>query len=98
MKKSVATRKGAVVLSALLAVACAAATDSVPSSPSLSPSPSDRQAVQAPIDGLEVRVLESNPVQYVLNVKAGLPSGCAEKNGHDVAWAGEQITVTVLNW
>ena len=34
----------------------------------------------------------------MLHVKAGLPSGCAEKNRHDVQRAGETITVTVLNW
>ena len=82
------------MLAALLAIACGSATDSIPTSPS----PPDRQAVPAPIDGLDVRALESNPVQYVVSVQAGLPSGCAEKNRHDVQRAGEQITVTVLNW
>lgn len=77
------------------------ATD-IPSSPSsplpISPSSSGRQEVPAPIDGLDVRVLESNPPQYMLSVRAGLPSGCAEKNRHELQQAGGAITVTVLNW
>jgi hypothetical protein len=85
---------GGVVLAAVSATACASAADSLP----LSPSPSGRQAVLAPIDRLDVRVLESSPPQYVLNVRAGLPSGCAEKNRHETARVAEAITVTVLNW
>ena len=86
--------RGAVVLAALLATACASASDNLPNSPS----PSGRQAVLAPIDGLEVHVLESNPRQYVLNGRAGLPSGCAERNRHEAERVAEAITVTVLNW
>src|ERR671912_71971 len=83
----------AIVIAALLATACASSIDSVPSSPS-----SSRREVLAPIDGLDVRVLESSPPQYMLNVRAGLPSGCAEKNRHETQRAAEAITVTVLNW
>lgn len=83
-----------VVLVAALATACASATGGGP----VSPSPADRQAVSAPIDGLDVRVLELNPPQYVLNVRAGLPSGCAQKNRHDVRRSAEAVIVTVLNW
>ena len=90
----VAIGGGVFVLAALLATACASATDSSPSSSS----PSGRQAAPAPIDGLDVRVLESNPPQYVLSVRAGLPSGCAERNRHEVERVAETITVTVLNW
>ena len=82
------------MLAALSATACASATDSLP----LSPSPSGRQAVLAPIDRLDVRILESSPPQYVLSVRAGLPSGCAEKNRHETERVAEAITVTVLNW
>jgi hypothetical protein len=78
---------------ALLAAGCASA-DSVPSSPSSS----GRQAVAAPIDAAEVVVLKSSPPQYMLNVKAGLPSGCAERNRYDTDRSGTTITVTVLNW
>jgi hypothetical protein len=60
--------------------------------------PSPRHAVPAPIDALDVSVVESSPPQYVLAVRAGLPSGCAEQNRHDVSRVGDAITVTVLNW
>lgn len=82
------------MLAALSAGACASATNSLP----IAPSPPDRQAVLAPIDRLDVRVLESNPPQYMLSVRAGLPGGCAEKNRHEAERVGEAITVTVLNW
>ena len=92
----------AAVLAAMSAISCASTTSDInPNSPSSSvpsaPS-SGRREVQAPIDGLNVRVLESNPPQYLLSVRAGLPSGCAEKNRHEVQQAAEAITVTVLNW
>lgn len=86
----------AIVTAVLLAVSasgCASASDT-PSPPS----PSGRQEVRAPIDAIDVRVLESSPPQYLLSVRAGLPSGCAEKNRHELRRAGEAITVTVLNW
>ncbi len=95
------TAIGAVVLAAMSAVTCASANDIVPSSPSSSvPNASSRgrQEVPAPIDGVDVRILESNPPQYMVNVRAGLPSGCAEKNRHEIQRAAEAITVTVLNW
>jgi len=83
-----------VVLVALLSASCASAVERAPSSPS---SPS-RQEVLAPIDGLDVRVLESSPPQYMLSVRAGLPSGCAERNRHETRRGADAITVTVLNW
>jgi hypothetical protein len=84
----------AVVLVAAWAAACASTTGGGP----LAPSPPARQAVPAPIDGLDVRVLESSPPQYVLSVRAGLPSGCAEKNRHELRRSAETVVVTVLNW
>ena len=83
-----------VVLAAVVAAACGWAPGCGP----VSPSPSDRQAVPAPIDGLDVRVLESSPPQYMLTVRAGLPSGCAEKNRHELSRSAEAVIVTVLNW
>jgi hypothetical protein len=87
-------------LAALSVIGCTSAADVNPNSPSSSPpsSSSSRREVAAPIDGLDVRVLESNPPQYVLNVRAGLPSGCAEKNRHELQRSNEAITVSVLNW
>jgi hypothetical protein len=56
-----------------------------------------RHTVAAPIDGLDVRVMESSPPQYMLSVRAGLPSGCAKQDSHAVSRVGDTITVTVLN-
>ena len=60
-------------------------------------SPDGRHTVAAPIDGLDVLVLESFPPQYMLNVRAGLPGGCARQDSDSVSRAGDTITVTVLN-
>ena len=85
---------GAAVLAALAVIACASNNESVPSAPS----PPGRQEVLAPIDGVAVRTLESNPPQYMLNVRAGLPSGCAGQNRHEIQRVAGTITVTVFNW
>jgi hypothetical protein len=61
-----------------------------------SPSPG-RQTVAAPIDHVQVVIRESNPPQVTLDVKAGLPSGCAVRGSHSVSRAGDTITVSVLN-
>jgi hypothetical protein len=59
--------------------------------------PADRHPEPAPIDGLDIRVAESFPPQYFLNIKAGLPSGCAQQYMHSVSRSGDVITVEVLN-
>jgi hypothetical protein len=59
--------------------------------------PPDRIPERAPIDGLDIRIAESFPPQYFLNIKAGLPSGCAREYTHIMSRAGDVITVTVLN-
>lgn len=60
--------------------------------------PSGRNPEPAPIDGLDVLTLESFPPQYMLHVKAGLPSGCAEPLSHRIAGRqGNVIEVEVLN-
>lgn len=65
--------------------------------PGVQPGGGDRRTVPAPIDGLEIRVLDSSPAQYVLSVQAGLPNGCARQHSHDVSRSGATLTVTVLN-
>lgn len=62
----------------------------------LLPAPVGRQ-VAAPIDGLDVLVLESSPPQYMLHIRAGLPSGCAKQDSHSMSRAGAWINVKVLN-
>lgn len=62
----------------------------------LTPAPG-RQTVLAPIDDVQVVIRESNPPQVSLSVKAGLPSGCAQRESHSVSRAGDTFTVRVLN-
>ena len=62
----------------------------------LNPTPG-RQTVPAPIDDVQVVIRESNPPQVTLNVKAGLPSGCAQRDSHAVSRTGDTFTVRVLN-
>lgn len=86
--------RGVVVLAALLSASCASAVERGPTSPSSS----GRQEVLAPIDGLDVSVLLSSPPQYMLSVRAGLPSGCAKRHRHETKREADAITVTVMNW
>ena len=53
--------------------------------------------VPAPIDGVEIVVAESFPPQYFLNVKSGLPNGCARFDGYTVNRDADTITVQVTN-
>jgi hypothetical protein len=62
----------------------------------LSPAPG-RQTVPAPIDEVQVVIRDPNPPQVTLSVKAGLPSGCAQRESHSVSRAGDTFTVRVLN-
>ncbi len=59
--------------------------------------PAGTQRVDAPIDELEMLVLESFPPQYMLHVEAGLPSGCAKAAGYEAARSGNTVTVSVYN-
>jgi hypothetical protein len=56
-----------------------------------------RQTVPAPIDDVQVVIRESNPPQVTLNVKAGLPSGCAQRESYSMSRTGDAFTVRVLN-
>ena len=62
----------------------------------LSPAPG-RQTVPAPIDDIQVVIRESNPPQVSLSIKAGLPSGCAQRESHSIVRNGDTFTVRVLN-
>ncbi|MDA0271480.1 MAG: hypothetical protein O2798_11030 [Chloroflexi bacterium] len=59
--------------------------------------PDGRRLEVAPIDGLDVLVLESAPPQYMAAVQYGLPSGCAQYAGTEVQRNGDVITITVWN-
>src|SRR3990172_1125281 len=56
-----------------------------------------RERVLAPIDNADIRVLESFPPQYVLNVTAGLPNGCARADGYQVDRTGDTVRVRIYN-
>ena len=62
----------------------------------LTPTPG-RQTVPAPIDDVQVVIRESDPPRVTLNVKAGLPSGCAQRESHSISRTGDTFTVRVLN-
>lgn len=57
----------------------------------------DTRIVLAPIDEVQVLVLESAPVQYRLLVKSGLPDSCARFDGYEVQREGDTVRVTVNN-
>ena len=51
----------------------------------------------APIDGAEIVIEESNPVQYAVHITSGLPSGCARFADAAASRSGVEITITVRN-
>ena len=53
--------------------------------------------VAAPIDRIEILIMESFPVQYAVSVVSGLPGGCArfERITHSIK--GDRIEVEVIN-
>ncbi len=53
------------------------------------------EIVAAPIESLAVQ--PATATGYVLNVRAGLPSGCAKPASHNVSRSGNAISVSVLN-
>jgi hypothetical protein len=71
-------------------------SDDPPAAPA-TPLPAGRMLADAPIESVDVVVMESFPPQYGLHIVAGLPSGCAEKAGYDVSRAGNRIEVSVHN-
>jgi hypothetical protein len=68
-----------------------------PVGPGIKPAPADSMLVQAPLEGSQIRVMESSPPSYVLNVQVGLPGGCARAAGYEVSRSGSQITVVIMN-
>lgn len=62
----------------------------------LTPAPG-RHTVPAPIDDIQVVIRESSPPQVTLSVKAGLPSGCAQRDSHAISRTADTFTVRVLN-
>lgn len=97
---------------ALVVVACGTDEDSliprgndgVGSQPTQSPTtqepidePYDTVEVLAPIESVQILVLESYPEQYVVQVISGLPSGCAAYSRYEVTQDGTDIKIAVYN-
>ncbi|MQA00996.1 MAG: hypothetical protein GEU80_17055 [Dehalococcoidia bacterium] len=59
--------------------------------------PQERVIAPAPIESVEIEVLESFPPQYMASIVAGLPGGCAEPGGHEVSREGNEVTIEVMN-
>lgn len=85
-----------VVAIATLAAAC---NDGGGGDGSPQPSPTYATKVEdAPIDELDVLILESFPVQYNLRIVSGLPSGCHQFDKAGITGrSGSEITVRVTN-
>ena len=54
--------------------------------------------VLAPIDSLEVLVMESFPPQYALTVVSGLTNGCVTFGGYRLERGDDVIRIEVVNW
>lgn len=87
----------AVIMGAVLSAAIACGTSATAAPPPGDPPPIELEEVEAPIEGVELVIAESNPPQYLLNIVSGLPSGCAKFNDYEVVRDGTAIEVTVTN-
>ena len=65
--------------------------------PTETPSSADTIEVLAPIEGVKVRVAESFPPQYFLQIGSAQPNGCAKFNDIEVTRDGDTIRVKVTN-
>ncbi len=54
--------------------------------------------VLAPIESVEVLILESFPVQYSLLVVSGLPNSCVTFGGYTIARDDDTIQIEMINW
>ncbi len=52
---------------------------------------------RAPIDGADLLIEESNPVQYAVHIASGLPSGCHVFDHTALARNGTEISIDVWN-
>ena len=54
--------------------------------------------VPAPIESVELLIMESFPPQYSLVVVSGLPNGCASFAGYRLERGGDTVSIEMLNW
>ena len=91
-------------LCALVAAAClnaGTAGDPTPSPPAATGTAdangNGRVRVPAPIVDARIRIAESWPPQYFVDIVAGQPDGCHAFGDHGVERAADRITITVWN-
>jgi hypothetical protein len=97
MKKLLALAAVTLLAFAGLAAACDDDEDDFIVDPSVVPTYA-LKIEDAPIDALDILVLESFPPQYNLLITSGLPSGCAQFNKAEITGgSGNTITVRVTN-
>lgn len=81
---------------AVLGVASFALLANTASAQTATPTPV-RTIELAPIDALDIRILESAPPQFQAAITSGLPSGCASFDSISTVRNGTRIDVTVRN-
>ncbi len=57
----------------------------------------DLVSAPAPIERVEIRVAESFPPQYFVDIVSGLPNGCARFDSIETSRSGDTIRIVVLN-
>ena len=57
----------------------------------------DLIATPAPIERVEIRVAESSPPQYFVDIVSGLPNGCARFDSIETNRSGDTIRLVVRN-
>ncbi len=72
-------------------------TDPQPSPEPTRAVPDDMVKSLAPVESVEIRVAESYPPQYFVDVVSGLPNACVEFYGYEEYRAGSVTTITVYN-
>lgn len=65
--------------------------------PTASPGAPGTRLEPAPIDGAELIIEESNPVQYAVHITSGLPSGCHVFDHATLTRNGTSLTIEVMN-
>jgi inhibitor of cysteine peptidase len=76
--------------------ATSTASDSTPSA--TASTSGNRVVTDAPIDEVEILVLESFPVQYSARIVSGLPSGCAQFEAAEITGRTDsEVTIRVTN-
>ena len=57
----------------------------------------DSSPVLAPLDGIELQIADSFPLQYFLTLVSGLPDGCHSFGGYTLTRDGNRVLIRVFN-